>query len=506
MLRGKTSTSENISEPNVVRRGLPVAVGFCLLVLGNMPAQGLVETPEKLDPPERPAGEAELVETWTGDFDGMVERNRIRALVPYNKAYYFLDRGRQLGLAYEMLTAFENRINKDLKRRTVKVQVVFVPVPRDELIDGLIAGRGDIAVGNLTITPEREQLVDFSVPLLTGVDEILVTGPDLPTPDGLEALSGQPLHLRPSSSYYQSVRRLNETLEAKGIRPIKVVDANENLEDSDLLEMVNAGLLPMAIVDGHKAEFWAQTFKELQLHPDLAVSSGGEIGWAFRKDSPKLKDVVNRFVKKNRKGTVLGNILFKRYLEDTRYVRNALDPIELEKFNATVKFLRKYAGEYGLDWLLVGALGYQESSLDQSKRSDAGAIGVMQLLPSTASDPVVGITNIEELEPNIHAGVKYLHFLHDRYFKVDDIDLFNQWLFAAAAYNAGPAKVSKLRKEARSAGLDPNKWFRNVELIAAKRIGRETVQYVSNIFKYYIAYKLILEAQNQRVEGQKEMQ
>ncbi len=473
---------------------------------GASPLQAISETAQPPEPPKAPVGEAGLAETWTGDFDGMVERNRIRALVPYNKAYYFLDRGRQLGLAYEMLTAFEAQINKELKRRTVKVEVVFVPVPRDELIEGLIEGRGDIAVGNLTITPERQELVDFSAPLLSDVDEILVTSSEVPAPAGLEALSGKSIHLRPSSSYYASIRRLNESLEAKGIAPVEVVDANENLEDSDLLEMVNAGLLPMAIVDGHKASFWAQTFEDIRLHPEIAVNSGGQIGWAFRKNSPKLKAVVNRFVEKNRKGTLLGNILFKRYLEDTRYVRNALDPAELEKFNATVKFLRKYAGDYGLDWLLVGALGYQESTLDQAKRSDAGAIGVMQLLPSTASDPVVGITNIEELEPNIHAGVKYLHFLHDRYFKSEEIDLFNQWLFAVAAYNAGPAKVAKLRKEARTLGLNPNKWFRNVELVAAKRIGRETVQYVSNIFKYYIAYKLILEAQSQRVEGQKEMQ
>lgn len=505
-MRGEKSMSGSLSGliPGCGR--LTAAAVLLLCSAGGTPAGALTEAAQPLDAPAVPAGETDLVDTWTGDFDGMVERNRIRALVPYNKAYYFLDRGRQLGLAYEMLTAFEAQINKELKRRTVKVEVVFVPVPRDELIEGLVAGRGDIAVGNLTITPERLKLVDFSEPLLTGVDEILVTSSEVQAPAGLEALSGKSIHLRPSSSYYASIQRLNETLGDKGVAPVNIVDANENLEDSDLLEMVNAGLLPMAIVDGHKAEFWAQTFQDIRLHPEITVNSGGEIGWAFRKNSPKLKAVVNRFVEKNRKGTLLGNILFKRYLEDTRYVRNALDPAELDKFNSTVKFLRKYAGEYGLDWLLVGALGYQESTLDQAKRSDAGAIGVMQLLPSTASDPVVGIANIEELEPNIHAGVKYLHFLHDRYFKSEDIDLFNQWLFAVAAYNAGPAKVAKLRKEARTLGLNPNKWFHNVELVAAKRIGRETVQYVSNIFKYYIAYKLILEAQSQKVEGQRQLQ
>lgn len=442
-----------------------------------------------------------LLKSWRGDFDGMIERNRVRVLIPYNRTYYFIDRGRQLGLAYEMVTAFEAQINKDLKRRTLKVQVVFVPVRRDLLIEGLVNGLGDIAVGNLTITPERQALVDFSDPILTDVDEILVTNAGTEVPGKLEGLAGKAIHLRPSSSYAASIRYLNESLEAKGIKTVEVVDADENLEDSDLLEMVNAGLLPMAIVDRHKAEFWAQIFKDIRLHPDLAVNNGGEIAWAFRKNSPKLKAVVNRFVKTSKKGTLLGNILFKRYLEDTHFVSNALDPEELEKFNTAVEFLRKYSGQYGLDWLLVGALGYQESAFDQSKRSEAGAIGVMQLLPSTARDPVVGIPNIEELEPNIHAGVKYLHFLHDRYFKGDEIAPLDQWLFAAAAYNAGPAKIAKLRKEAERSGLDPNKWFRNVELVAAKRIGRETVQYVSNIFKYYTAYKLIMKERNARAES-----
>ncbi|MGB5056231.1 MAG: transglycosylase SLT domain-containing protein, partial [Nitrospirales bacterium] len=143
--------------------------------------------------------------------------------------------------------------------------------------------------------------------------------------------------------------------------------------------------------------------------------------------------------------------------------------------------------------VLAMALGYQESMLDQRKRSSAGAIGVMQLLPSTARDPNVNIPNINKLEPNIHAGVKYLHFLHDRYFKDPNTSELNQWLFAIASYNAGPARIAKLRSEAPSMDLNPNKWFKNVEILAAKHIGRETVQYVSNIYKYFIAYRLILE-------------
>lgn len=460
----------------------PLAALLSLLLCGAVAAQ---ETPAAPAP--------QMVETWTGDFDGMVERHRIRALVPYNKIMYFFDQGHQRGATYELLKAFEKKINKDLKKRTVKVELVFIPVNRDELIPGLLEGRGDIAAGNLTITPARQKLVDFSKPLRDDVSEILVSGPGAPKLTRLYDLSGRTVHVRKSSSYYESLRRLNGFFKRAGMAEVDLVIADEYLEDADLLEMVNAGLVPMIVIDDHKAQFWDQVFDDIRLYPDIAINRGGRIAWAFRKDSPKLKKAVDSFVRKSRKGTRLGNILLERYYKSTKHVKNALSEKALAKFKATVGFIQKYAKQYGFDWLIVAALGYQESGLDQSKRSKAGAIGVMQVLPSTARDPNVNIPNIEELEPNIHAGVRYLHFLHNRYFRKPDVDQLDQWLFTFAAYNAGPGKVAKLRREAPRMGLDPDKWFRNVEYVAAKRIGRETVQYVSNIYKYYIAYSLAFE-------------
>jgi membrane-bound lytic murein transglycosylase MltF len=445
----------------------------------------------------------EMTDTWTGDFDGMVERHQIRALVAFSKTFFFLDGKRKRGASYEALKEFEKTVNKQLKKKTVKVEMVFLPVSRDELIPGIVEGRGDIAAANLTITPERQELVDFSEPLFTGVSEIVVSGPGAPTVASVDDLAGQTIHVRKSSSYYASLVLLNEKLKKAGKPDVKLVLADENLEDEDLLEMVNAGLLPMIIMDSHKAKFWAQIFDKITLHPDIAVRTDGQIAWAFRKNSPELKKAVNAFVKENKKGTLMGNIIFKRYLKSAEYVKNSLSDEELKKFEATIEFFQRYAEEYEFDWLMVAALGYQESRLDQSVRSPVGAIGVMQVLPTTAKDPNVGIPNIEEIGPNIHAGTKYLHFLHHRYFQDPEMDELNQWLFTFAAYNAGPAKVRQLRKEAVEMGLDPNVWFRSVELVAAKRIGRETVQYVSNIYKYYIAYGLIAERRDLKEEAKK---
>jgi membrane-bound lytic murein transglycosylase MltF len=425
----------------------PAAVALALLL-------GAVWLPPVAGQEKTSADRArEMTDTWTGDFDGMVERHRIRALVAFSKTFYFLDGATQRGASYEVLKEFEKTINKELKKKTVKVEVVFIPVSRDELIPGLVEGRGDIAAAN----------------------------------------------------YYASLVLLNEQLKKAGKSEVKLIPADENLEDEDLLEMVNAGLMLMIVMDSHKAEFWAQIFDKITLNPKVAVRTGGKIAWAFRKDSPKLKKTVNAFVKKNKKGTLMGNIIFKRYLKSTKYVKNSLSDEELAKFKATIDLFQKYSNQYDFDWLMMAALAYQESGLDQSVRSHVGAVGVMQVMPSTASDPNVNIPNIEEIEPNIHAGVKYLHFLHHRYFQDPAVDQLNQWLFTFAAYNAGPARVRRLRKEATEMGLDPNIWFRNVEVVAAKRIGRESVQYVSNIYKYFIAYSLVIERKEAKKAAEKKI-
>ena len=433
----------------------------------------------------------ELDQAWSGDFDGMVERHLIRALVPYSKTFYFLDGADQRGLEYELLKEFEKNINKQLKKRRLKVRLLVFPTRRDRLLPNLVKGLGDIAAGNLTITPERLKQVDFSDPYFKGVNEILVTGPTAPQVKTVEDLSGKEIYARASSSYYASLQRLNARFKKAGKKPMNLVQADEYLEDEDLLEMMNANLIPMIIIDSHKGKFWKQIFTDLTLHPDIKVREGGQIAWAIRKNSPKLKEVINGFIKTHKKGTLMGNVLFKRYLKNTKWVRNAFADEERERFKAAVGLFKKYAGKYDFDWLLVAALAYQESRIDQSKRSPTGAIGVMQMLPSTAADPNVDIPNIEKMENNIHAGVKYLRFLTDRYYEKESMDILNKRAFAIASYNAGPAKVAELRKQAREMGLDPNKWFNNVEVIAAEKIGRETVQYVSNIYKYYVAYRLI---------------
>lgn len=472
------------------------------------PPAPVVEQAEPVDeidpapePDPYPAGLAPFVEPWKGDLDGMVERRFIRVLTVQNPVLYFIDRGRELGITYEGVKAFETQLNEKLKTGNVKVHVIVMPVGRDELIPRLLAGQGDIAAATLTITPERRQQVDFSDPLGSGVTEIVVTGPAGADVAGVEDLSGKEVHVRASSSYAEHLKALNQRFGAEGKAPVQVVPADEVLEDGDLLEMVAAGLIPATVADSFMVDLWAKVFPALKPHPEAAVATGGDIAWAFRKGSPKLADAVNAFVKTESQGTLAGNVLINKYLKNTKWVKNARSDEDIARFRSMIELFKKYADQYEFDWLLMAAQGYQESGLDQSKRSHVGAIGVMQVMPTTARDKAVNIPDIENLESNIHAGIKYNRWVVDNFYNDEAVLPLNRQLFAFASYNAGPGRVTKLRKEAEEQGLDPNKWFNNVELIAAKRIGRETVQYVANIYKYYLAYQMVIRQEALRKEA-----
>jgi len=424
---------------------------------------------------------------WTGDLDGMVERRQIRVITVYSKTLYFVDNGTPRGTAYDQGKLLEEALNKKLATGHLQIQVHFVPMSRDEIIPALLEGRGDIVMADLTVTPERLKTVNFTEPWIAGVDEIVVTSPDGPDITSVDDLSGKEVFVRQTSSYYRSLEQLNERFKSEGKPPVTLTPAPEELEDEDLLEMANAGLVNILVVDNHKAWFWQRVLPGLKLHPSVTLRKGGEIAWAIRKDNPKLEAALNDFLQTNGKNSLNARMIFRRYLLNTQYVKGAA--ADAQRFKTLVEMFRKYGAQYNMDWMLMAAQGYQESRLNQNARSHVGAIGVMQVMPATGKELQVG--DITKTDPNVHAGVKYVRKVIDRYYADEPMDDLNKGLFAFAAYNAGPARVRQLRKEAAERGLDPNVWFNNVERIAAARIGRETVTYVSNIYKYYVAYLLI---------------
>ena len=433
---------------------------------------------------------------WTGDLDGMIQRRVIRTLVAYNKTNYFVDKGTQHGIAYDAMKEFETELNKNKKLGKLGVHVLFIPVSRDEIFTRLMNGYGDVAIASLTITPQRLKVVDFTDPVYKNSTEIVVTGPGAPEINTVADLAGKEVFVRKSSSFYESLMALNDRFKKEGKKEVILKLAPENLETEDLMEMANAGLIKVLIVDKPIAEFWKNVFPNITLHPGAAVRTGADFGWAIRKNCPQLKQELNAFINTHGKGTMFGNMMFQRYLKNLKYVKNATSQEEMKKFKLIVEFLQKYGGKYQVDWLLMAAQGYQESRLDQTVKSPVGAIGVMQVMPATGKELAVG--DIQQVEPNIHAGIKYMRFMIDQYYKDEPMDDLNKVLMTFASYNCGPGRMRGLRKEAEKRGLNPNVWFGNVERIAAEKIGQETVTYVSNIYKYYIAYKLSMEEMEER--------
>jgi membrane-bound lytic murein transglycosylase MltF len=439
-----------------------------------------------------------LKEKHTDDLAGILERRRIRVLTTFNKTNFFLADSRLYGFEYSLLREYDRSLNQGISRRELQVVMEFIPVPRDQLIPRLVAGLGDIAAAGLTITPERRKQVAFTEPYLTHVDEIVVTNRNTQDLRSLEDLSGTNVFVWESSSYFESLVELNRTFSEKGIPPVHIHKVDESLETEEILEMVNAGGIPTTIADSILAEIWSGVFPNLRICWNLKVRTGSEIAWMVRKNNPALKDSLDSFLRRHRKGTRLGNIYFRRYFENNRWIKNPLTQQALKRQRQHTELFKKYAAQYGFDWMLIMAQAYQESRLHNGKTSSAGAVGIMQVLPSTAADRNVNIRNVRLLENNVHAGVKYLAFLRDRYFRHDGIDERDRIRFSLAAYNAGPKKIRQAQRLAEEMNLDRHRWFRNVEIATLRSVGQEPVQYVSNINKYYVLFKLREETERLR--------
>ena len=427
-----------------------------------------------------------------GDLDSIIARGYIRVLVPYSKTFYYVEGMKRYGLAYDLLNIFEQQLNKQLKFNPPKVRVIFIPVSREHILTLLRDGYADMIASGYTITAEREKEIDFSTPTVTGINEIVVGGPASPKLTTIKDLSDQHVFVRQNSSQEAALKRLNETFTKEGLKPVHIEYTGPYLEAEDNLEMVSSGLIPFTVVGEDLATLWKNIYTNLNVYSKIAVESNVSYGWAVRKNSPKLKAAMNKFVPTIKKGTTTGNMLYDKYLKNTKRLKNANSKEALADLNQFRALFIKYGEKYAFDWLMISAQAFQESQLKQETVSHMGAVGVMQVLPSTAAAPPISIPNIKtSADNNIHAGVKYMRYLVDNYFDSEGMDTLNMALFALAAYNCGPGNMRKLRRIAREKGMDDKVWFNSVEILAARHIGVEPVQYVSNIYKYYRAYQAL---------------
>jgi membrane-bound lytic murein transglycosylase MltF len=439
--------------------------------------------------------------SFMGDLTGIRERRLLRVLVTHSQTDFFLEGGRIRGIQAELIHEFVNTLNKGIRRESDKLFVQFVPVEFHQLIPALRAGEGDIAAALLTITPDRAELVSFIHGQYQSIDEVIVSNINAPKVDSKGALSGKEIYVLKSSSYVEHLQNLNKDLNFLDMPEITIIESDDSLLTEDILELVNAGIIDYTVCDDLKANLWAQVLPNLNVLSDIKIAEDKNMSWAIRKNSPEMEQALTSFMKTVKRGTLMGNLLFSRYFENTKWIDNPVERLERDKLAKFIHLFERYGDMYNFDPLALAAQAYQESRLDQRMTSHKGAVGIMQVLPSTANDPNVAIANIDQVEDNIHAGTKYLRFLRERYFNHEGMAPWDRRLFSWAAYNAGPANIIRLRNAAGKNGLDPNIWFGNVEVMAARMISREPVKYVANIHKYYTAYRLIQQRSDERQQA-----
>ena len=427
-------------------------------------------------------------QAWKGDLPELLKEKRpLRVLVSYNRTNFFLVHGAMRGMEHDFMQEYKKYLSK--RHKTDHVRIAFVAVPFDELIPALVEGRGDVIAAGLTVTTGRKGRVNFSAPYRANVSEVVVGSKNARPVTKKSDLSGRKVHVMTGSSYVGHLKELSHILEQAGNKPITIVEADPHLVTEDLIEMAARGLIEYTVADSHLVEIWTEALPDVQAFTDAPIHEGGTLAWAVRPGSKELAKSLSAFAKTVQSGTLMGNMVYKRYFENTDWVKARHDFADREKMDALITVFQKYGSTYDLDWIKLGALAFQESHLNMDVKSSQGAVGIMQVKPSTALDANVNVKDYMTLDGNIHAGTKYLRFLMDRYFK--DVNIDARVDFALASYNAGPGRVMTFRKVAREMGLDPNKWFGNVEWAAYKVVGKETPTYVANIQMYYAAYKSI---------------
>jgi membrane-bound lytic murein transglycosylase MltF len=442
------------------------------------------QTPKPATKPASTAAAPAVVDAtpWTGDFDGMFTRGRIRMLVPYSRSLFYVEEGKSHGLTADLARDFETYLNNKHAKALAgrKITVTVIPTTRDRLLSDLVDGKGDISGGNLTATGSRMRIVDFVAPTETApAQELLVSGPNAAAVATVDDLSGKRVNVRQASSYLESLEALNERFSGASKPSMRLVTMPDALEDEDVLEMLNAGLFDYTVVDSWKANLWAETLPRIKVHENIALRTGGTIGWAIRKQSPKLQAELDGFYKTaSQQGLIAARLT--RHRERLREIKNSSDTTA-SHFDQKLALLKQYGKQYPFDPLMLVAEGFRES------HRDAGA-GLAAA--GTPTPP----TSAAEVDANVQAATKYIDQIMATSFADAKFSELDRSLFTFASYKVSPEKIAGLRQEAAKRGLDPNQWFNNVEQVSAEKLGLETTAYIRNVLKYGVASKIAMEA------------
>lgn len=438
-----------------------------------------------------------------GDLPVLLKDRTIRVLVSYDNISFFMNKGHQDGLYVALMKQFKKFVEeRHPEYRGLKVY--FIPVRPDQMVKMIADGYGDIATG-ISPTHDFKRYVDFTIPEKLGIREVLAIRKGEREIRALSDFSNLNITIRRSSSYYESIKTANVYLRTMGLAEIHVSFADEYLTDADLVDMVNTGEIQATIVNNYKHPLWKELFSRVVFCDSVPLKEDGTLVWAIRHDSRELYRELNLFLRSYRDGTDRGKVIYDRYMRtkpayQSLYSRKKGDwlGIKSSDFMKYSRVFKKYGDKFDLNWILIMAQAYQESTLNQAARSPRGAVGIMQVLPSTAQEWYVNVNSVHDVDNNVHAGTKYLRYIIDNYFNATDIPVRERILFAMASYNCGPGRILRYRNEAEKQGLNPNEWFNNVEIIAMAHGTNETVKYVRNIFSLYVAYSNTYKLESER--------
>src|SRR5215472_4991965 len=329
-------------------------------------------------------------ERWSGDLDVIAKRRILRILVVPTALGFYFNGSQMQGAMYELGRELEKELNKKLKTGNLTIAAVFIPVAREEMISKLAAGYGDLAATLIAPREAQGTQVDYTAPLVPNAAGVVVTGPAAPPLAKLDDLSSHEVYVHENTIVWDKLVELNGQLSKIGKEPIKLMPADHNLLDDDIAQMVNAGLVPATVMYDKIADAWVKVLPNLKVRQDIVLGTA-PLCWAVQPNTPQLKAAVDDFIKTHSLGTAYGNAIARRYLKETKWVLDATSREDLKRFDEMVKLFRQYGNEYSFPYLLLAAQAYQESGLKQDLRSPLGAVGVMQIKPSTAAANPIGI-------------------------------------------------------------------------------------------------------------------
>lgn len=428
-------------------------------------------------------------QAFTDDLSGLKKRRRLRMITRNNPMTYFIHRGQQVGFEYELIKKFASEHDLRLE--------IVIPDSHAELLSDLNKGEGDVVAVAMTITEKRRAEAAFTRPY-NEVGELVVVREEEQSISSLGDLAGRTVHVRESSSFHTTLTALKD-----GIDGLEIALVADDVETEDILAGVEDGTYDITMCDSNLLDVERAYGRRIKAAFSIKPTA---LGWAVRKDNPELLAALNRYIARE-KGGLFFNMMKKRYFLNKRAVARAKDSLRVDlggKLSPYDDLVKKYANQYGQDWRLITAQMYQESKFDPKAVSWVGAQGLMQVMPRTGQQ--LGFVNLQDPRESIHAGVKYMHHLINRF--DHKLPIQERIRFALASYNVGYGHMLDARRLAREKGWNADRWFGHVE--RAMRLlsqpayykrarygfcrGNQPVHYVENIQSFYDAYVETLSA------------